>query len=99
VLTSVQGINGGYRLAHAPHAISVARVVEAIDGPLMLTACSGSETSDACDQFSKCHIRDPLQRIRERIASALATCSVAELAADRGTTVQDAPMPLLAGRP
>jgi Rrf2 family protein len=81
VLTSVQGINGGYRLAREPQAISVADVVEAIDGPLTLTACS--DRSDTCDQFAKCNIRDPLHRIRERIASALATCSVAELAADR----------------
>ena len=44
VLTSVQGINGGYRLARAPQTISVAEVVEAIDGPLTLTACS--DTSD-----------------------------------------------------
>jgi Rrf2 family protein len=81
VLTSVQGINGGYRLARPPQAISVADVVEAIDGPLTLTACS--DTSDTCDQFAKCNIRDPLHRIRERIALALATCSVAELAGDR----------------
>jgi Rrf2 family protein len=81
VLTSVQGINGGYRLARDPQAISVADVVEAIDGPLTLTACS--DTTDTCDQFAKCNIRDPLHRIRERIASALATCSVAELVADR----------------
>jgi Rrf2 family protein len=81
VLTSVQGINGGYRLARDPQAISVADVVEAIDGPFTLTACS--DTTDTCDQFAKCNIRDPLHRIRERIAAALATCSVAELAADR----------------
>jgi Rrf2 family protein len=81
VLTSVQGINGGYRLARDPQAISVADVVEAIDGPLTLTACS--DTTDSCDQFAKCNIRDPLHRIRERIAAALATCSVAELAAER----------------
>ena len=77
----MQGVNGGYRLARSPQAISVADVVEAIDGPLTLTACS--DTSDSCDQFAKCNIRDPLHRIRERIALALATCSVAELAADR----------------
>jgi Rrf2 family protein len=81
VLTSVQGINGGYRLARTPDTISVAQVVEAIDGPLMLTACA--DTSDSCDQFAKCSIRDPLHRIRERIAAALATCSVAELAGER----------------
>jgi Rrf2 family protein len=81
VLTSVQGINGGYRLARTPDAISVAEVVEAIDGPLTLTACA--DLADSCDQFAKCNIRDPLHRIRERIAAALATCSIAELAGER----------------
>ena len=92
MLTSVQGVNGGYRLARSPQAISVADVVEAIDGPLTLTACS--DTSDSCDQFAKCNIRDPLHRIRERIALALATCSVAELAADRVAPVVAAGAPV-----
>jgi len=78
VLTSIQGINGGYRLATAPRALSVAQVVEAIDGPLMLTACD--DRADTCEQFEKCSIRDPLHRIRERIVTALHGCSVAELA-------------------
>jgi Rrf2 family protein len=101
VLTSVQGINGGYRLARAPQTISVAEVVEAIDGPLTLTACSGPDTSDICDQFAKCNIRDPLHRIRARIASALATCSVAELAADRAASVAavTTPVRFVPGRP
>jgi Rrf2 family protein len=78
VLTSIQGINGGYRLARAPGAINVTQVVEAIDGPLMLTACD--DQSDSCGQFLKCNIRDPLHRIRERIVTALDGCSIEELA-------------------
>lgn len=81
LLTSVQGINGGYKLARPATELSVAQVVEAIDGPLMLTACAdGAE--DPCTQYSKCSIRDPLHRIRERIASALVACSIAELASE-----------------
>lgn len=79
VLTSIQGIHGGYRLARIPEAISVAQVVEAIDGPLMLTACD--EQADRCDQYVKCSIRDPLHRIRERIVAALGDTSIHELAA------------------
>jgi DNA-binding IscR family transcriptional regulator len=78
----------------------VAEVVEAIDGPLTLTACS--DTSDTCDQFAKCSIRDPLHRIRERIALALATCTVAELAADRApvpTTGAGLPIRMVPTRP
>jgi Rrf2 family protein len=97
VLTSVQGINGGYRLARVPEAISVAHVVEAIDGPLTLIACA--DTSDTCVQYEKCNIRDPLHRIRERIAHALRTCSIADLAADRETPLGVAhPMAFASGR-
>jgi DNA-binding IscR family transcriptional regulator len=55
-------------------------VIQAVDGPLTVTACS--ETNNACDQYSKCNIRDPLWHIKDRIVSALAATSVAELAAD-----------------
>ena len=84
IVRSVQGINGGYCLSRSPVETSVADIVEAIDGPLTLTACA--DEHEACGQYSKCNIRDPLHRIRERIASSLAECSVADLAADRNTS-------------
>jgi Rrf2 family protein len=82
LLTSHQGIHGGYQLARSPAATSVAAVIEAIDGPLTMTACSPGD--DRCDQFSKCNVRDPLHRIRDRIAAILAECSISEIAADPG---------------
>ena len=63
-----------------PSQISVADVIQAIDGPVTVTACSTEEAT--CDQFSKCNVRDPLWRVRERILSALGECTIAELAAD-----------------
>lgn len=80
LLDSHQGIRGGYGLARPAAVVSVADVIQAIDGPLTVTACS--EADHSCDQFSKCNIRDPLWRIKDRIISALAATSVAELAAD-----------------
>jgi Rrf2 family protein len=80
LLESHQGIRGGYGLSRPPAAMSVADVIQAIDGPLTVTACS--EDDHSCDQYSKCGIRDPLWRIKDRIISALAATSVAELAAD-----------------
>jgi Rrf2 family protein len=80
LLTSVQGIRGGYGLARPAEGISVADVIQAIDGPVTVTACSTDEGT--CDQFAKCNVRDPLWRVRERILSALGECTVAELAAD-----------------
>jgi Rrf2 family protein len=80
LLASHQGTRGGYQLARIPAAISVADVIQAIDGPVTVTACSTEEGQ--CEQFSKCNVRDPLWRVRERILSALGECTIAELAAD-----------------
>jgi Rrf2 family protein len=80
LLESRQGIRGGYGLARAPAEISVADVIVAIDGPLTVTACS--EDDHSCEQYSKCNIRDPLWRIKDRIVEALASTSVADLVVD-----------------
>ena len=83
LLESHQGMRGGYALAKPARSISVADVIQAIDGALTVTACS--EADHSCDQYSKCNIRDPLWKIKDRIVSALAATSVAELAADLST--------------
>jgi len=80
LLASHQGTRGGYQLARTPAQISVADVIQAIDGPVTVTACSTEEGQ--CEQFAKCNVRDPLWRVRERILAALGECTLAELAAD-----------------
>jgi Rrf2 family protein len=82
LLASQQGTRGGYQLARGPIQISVADVIQAIDGPVTVTACSTDEGGTGCDQFAKCNVRDPLRRVRERILAALGECTIAELAAD-----------------
>jgi Rrf2 family protein len=80
LLVSTQGTRGGYLLKEKPASISVADVIQAIDGPLTVTACS-TENND-CDQYSKCNIRDPLWQIRIRILDALGMVSLAEIATE-----------------
>jgi len=80
LLASHQGIRGGYGLARHASGVSVADVIQAIDGPLTVTACS--EFDHSCDQYAKCNVRDPLWRIKDRIVSALSATSVEELATD-----------------
>ena len=80
LLESHQGTRGGYQLARPAMQISVADVIQAIDGPVTVTACSTDDQS--CDQFARCNVRDPLQRVREMILAALGECTIAELASD-----------------
>ena len=87
LLVSQQGTRGGYQLARMPVQISVADVIQAIDGPVTVTACSSEKGN--CDQFAKCNVRDPLWRVRERILSALGECTIAELSAEPQTPPTD----------
>src|SRR5262249_36869333 len=80
LLVSQQGTRGGYQLARVPSQISVADVIQAIDGPVTVTACTSEEGT--CEQYAKCNVRDPLWRVRQRILAALADGKIAELAAD-----------------
>ena len=93
VLRSQQGIHGGYQLSRRPDTVSVAEIVEIIDGPLQLTVCGTTE--ERCDQFSKCNIKDPLHRIRDRIIGALMACTIAELAS--GHHEEAVAMPIATG--
>ena len=80
LLASHHGTRGGYQLARRPTQISVADVIQAIEGPVSVTACSTEDGK--CEQYAKCNVRDPLWRVRERIIAALGECTIAELAAD-----------------
>ncbi len=81
LLVSTQGTRGGYALSRPSASIKVADVIEAIDGPFTVTACSTQ--NNGCEQYNKCSIRDPLWQIRERIVAALGTVTIAEMAAER----------------
>jgi len=90
LLASHQGTRGGYLLARPATLISVADVIQAVDGPLTVTACSSDD--HACDQYTKCNVRDPLWRIKDRILMALAGCTLAEIV--DGGTVPSLPVTL-----
>ena len=93
LLVSTQGTRGGYALSRSAKAISVADIIQAIDGPLTVTACSTEKNT--CEQYSKCNIRDPLWQIRERIVAALMDVTLSEMAAD---TVATAPVAVMRRR-
>jgi Rrf2 family protein len=91
LLVSQQGTRGGYLLARPATLISVVDVIQAVDGPLTVTACSTAE--ETCEQYAKCNVRDPLWKIKDRIYQALETCSVHELATDTvGAPVTPVPL-------
>ena len=83
-LTAEQGIRGGYRLARDPKQISALEVVQAIDGPIILTSCFTEHGE--CDQSERCTVREPLRKVHEGILELLAGISISDVAEDEKET-------------
>ncbi|MGE5320937.1 MAG: SUF system Fe-S cluster assembly regulator [Hyphomicrobiaceae bacterium] len=78
LLLSVRGAAGGYSLAHAPCAISVADVVSAIEGPVALTECA--QGTGNCALERDCATRANWQLISRSVRVALEAVSLADMA-------------------
>jgi FeS assembly SUF system regulator len=82
LLLSHRGAKGGYSLAQAPASISVAAMIEALDGPIAVTDCSDDEPG-LCSQEASCRIRENWQSINRAVKTALETVTLADLARNR----------------
>jgi FeS assembly SUF system regulator len=78
LLGSQRGAHGGYALARPAAMISVADIIEALDGPIALTTCLEPHPGE-CGIESVCPTRESWQRINGAIRDALAGVSLAEL--------------------
>jgi FeS assembly SUF system regulator len=74
LVTATRGPSGGYRLARAAKAISVAEVVAAIDGDIGLTQCSVHV--DECARTTYCPTRPHWAAINRAVGEALAAVSL-----------------------
>ena len=79
LIVSHNGPKGGYVLAKPATDITVSEIIEAIEGPVMLTSCHSNGTDELCHQFGWCSIRSPLQKIQEGIRGLLQGMTLAEM--------------------
>ena len=78
LIESVRGAGGGFRLSRPPAAITLADIVEAVDGPITITVCSGEHASD-CAIEGSCHVRPHWQIVNRTIRAALGSVTLASL--------------------
>jgi FeS assembly SUF system regulator len=79
LLASSRGVAGGFALVRPASAISIAAIVEAVDGPIALTNCNSGETSE-CTLHGSCTVRPHWGPINVAVRSALAAVTLADLA-------------------
>ena len=70
LVISHRGRNGGYGLARPAEQISVAEIVESLEGPISLTECGRPGASD-CEIVDTCLARDTWDPVSRAIESAL----------------------------
>jgi len=78
LLRSIRGAGGGLQLARPAAAISLADIVEAIEGPIALTACVEKGKHD-CGLEACCSVRPHWGVVNEAMRGALAKISLTEL--------------------
>lgn len=78
LLESFRGVNGGYRLARPAGAITLAEIVEAMEGPIGMTEC-GVVAEGHCGREAQCCVRGSWQRISSVLDNALRAVSLADM--------------------
>ena len=80
LLRSVRGAGGGLQLARPAAAISVADIVEAVEGPIALTACiDGTD----CSVDHDCRVKPHWPLVNDALRGALAGIPLTQLARTR----------------
>ena len=83
LLRSARGSGGGIKLARPAAAISLADIVEAVEGPIAMTACCESGKHD-CQMEGSCHVQPHWAVVNGAVRSALAGVSLTSLTRVRG---------------
>jgi len=79
LLKSVRGLGGGLKLARPAAAITLADIVEAVEGPIALAPCSVHGRHD-CTLEAECTVRPHWPMVDEALRGALAGVSLIQLA-------------------
>jgi FeS assembly SUF system regulator len=78
LIESSRGTGGGFRLARPPSAISLADIVEAVEGPIAMTACVEGGKQDCCIE-ENCRVKPHWHAVNGAVKGALAGVSLASL--------------------
>lgn len=79
MISATRGAQGGYKMVRSPASISIAAVVEAMEGPIALTDCI-PEDAAPCAFGANCHHTARWRLVNEAVRSALLTVSLADMA-------------------
>jgi Rrf2 family protein len=83
LLRSVRGARGGYMLTVPPREITLARLIEAVEGTPRLVKCVAPRPGDSpCELSASCPVRPTMAKMNRLFAAFLNGVTVADVAFD-----------------
>ena len=81
IVHAQRGASGGYHLSRSACSISIADIIEAVDGPIRLTECAGIALGKSvCDcAVSVCPIKQNWARVNQTIRGSLEIVHLSDL--------------------
>jgi Rrf2 family protein len=79
LLESARGAGGGFRLARPAGGISLADIIEAVEGPIAMTNCIAGSIHD-CALEGSCRVKPHLNAANDAVRGALQGVSLEQLA-------------------
>jgi len=86
LIKSVRGARGGYQLAVAPEELTLAMLIEAMEGPIGLVQCALERPlrngRAVCRVGEKCPIRQPARKVHGKLQEFLQQVTLADMLED-----------------
>jgi len=81
LLRSIRGAGGGFKLARPAAAISIAEIVEAIEGPIAMLPCVSLYFYERCKNCDEkhCGLHDTMVLVRDATLKILDNKTIADL--------------------
>lgn len=80
VLDSTRGVKGGYSLNREPAEITIANIIEALEGPIAITDCSIPDGDRDCLIKGDCPCESNWNRINDAVRNALEAVLLSDMA-------------------
>lgn len=81
LVESLRGAQGGYLLAKPPSEITLADIIGALEGPMILMECLSRDQnlSQRCEQIDLCVVRDVWKGVQSSIVEALDSITLEDM--------------------
>lgn len=83
LVSSAKGSKGGYQLAKLADEISLAEMIDAVEGPFKLTICCATEVTcdeNRCNLEDNCQIKGPVRKVHQSLRRFFGQVTLAHIA-------------------